>query len=150
MKRFLLISVSFVLAIALHIGSQADAFDISSMSGTVTCTSTTFVDSGEVAIGRITLVADGQGDWTSGSANYRLAGVADNVGCTYVLDGGEYSVYADGTGASVTSWSLVAANSSPGCAQLVRNSSSSFSLLSSSFSWTQGGRVFESGTCTRQ
>jgi hypothetical protein len=128
--NFFLMLISTVLAIALDIGGAAYAFDDTSVSGAVTCTSTVLVKSSATASGAIALVADGQGNYVSGSESYQLVG---GGGCDYVLDNGTYQVNPDGTGESTTDWLLVKDSSSHGCTRVVRGTSSVFSLLTNTF-----------------
>jgi hypothetical protein len=141
-------SLPFILVAALHVGARSVyAFDDTSVSGTVTCSSTVFVKSSATASGQISLFADAQGNYVSGSESYQLAG---GGGCDYVLDNGTYQVNPDGSGESTTDWLLVRDNSSQGCTHVVRGTSSVFSLLDNSFSADLHGNRSESGTCAVQ
>ncbi len=139
--------LALVLAVALSVGTQTYAYDDTSLSGSLTCSSTVLVKSSATASGQIVLVADGQGNYVSGSESYQLAG---GGGCDYVLDNGTYQVNPDGSGESTTDWLLVRDNSPHGCARVVRGTSSVFSLLTNSFSADLHGNRSESGTCTFQ
>jgi hypothetical protein len=145
MKEFTLIAAAVAPAVIVTTRMEANAFDNSSLGGTVACTSTAYVKSSATASGQISLVADGQGNYTSGSESYHLAG---GGGCDYVLDNGTYQVNADGSGESTTDWLLVRDSSSQGCTHVVRGTSSAFSLVTNSFTADLHGHRSESGTCT--
>jgi hypothetical protein len=147
MKSVLFVWIALLPVGALGIASHAYAFDNTSVSGTVVCASTVFVKSSATASGQIALVADGQGNYVSGSESYQLAG---GGGCDYVLDNGTYQVNPDGSGESTTDWLLVRNNSSQGCTHVVRGTSSVFSLVTNSFTADLHGNRSESGTCTLQ
>jgi hypothetical protein len=132
------------LLLTLQVTNRASAYDNTSLTGTITCSSTVVVGSNAVASGQIALVADGQGDWTNGSASYQLSG---GGACNYILAAGKYSVNEDGSGESVTRWSLGPGSSPQNCAGMVPRNLSAISLLTNSFSSSQGPNRSESGTC---
>jgi hypothetical protein len=129
---------------AAFAAASAYAYDDTSLSGAITCSSTVVVNSQSVASGQITLVADGSGDWTGGSASYQLSG---GGACNYVLAAGKYTVNEDGSGESVTRWSRGPGSSPQNCAGVVPRNLSAFSLVTNSFSSSQGPNRSESGTC---
>jgi hypothetical protein len=122
----------------------AYAYDNTSLSGAITCSSTVVVNSQAVASGQISLVADGLGNWTSGSANYQRA---DGTACDYVLAAGKYTVNDDGSGQSFLRWKLDRSTSARGCAGVVPRSAVAFSIATNSFSASFPGPTSESGTC---
>jgi hypothetical protein len=144
MKRVLLTAVSLFVLATSHVGWPAYAYDNTSLSGAITCSSTVVANSNALASGQITLVADGAGDWTSGSASYQLSG---GGACNYVLAAGKYTVNEDGSGESVTRWSLGPGSSPQNCAGMVPRNLSAISLVTNSFSSSQGRNRSESGTC---
>jgi hypothetical protein len=144
MKRFMLVCLVSALVPAVVTGGPAHAYDNTSLSGAITCSSTVVANSNALASGQITLVADGSGDWTGGSASYQLSG---GGACNYVLAAGKYTVNEDGSGESVTRWSLGPGSSPQSCAQTVPRSLSAISLVTNSFSSSQGPNRSESGTC---
>src|SRR5579863_9390695 len=94
-----------LILLTLAITSPSYAYDVSSLNGTINCTST--INLGPVlgsnypairVAGSITLVADGQGNYTSGSATYEFMLNNTNMACYYNLLTGSYSVYPDGDG----------------------------------------------------
>jgi hypothetical protein len=147
------------------------AYNAGSVAGPFTCNTTVFVNSNAVAVGTINLVPDGQGNYISGTASYQLVagsvveaaalqligansvatsyqlGGGGGVGCSYALNSGTYSVNPDGSGQSVTNWTLTSNNSSQGCAVSLPQVSGSFSIANASFSVSNGSRS-ESGSCT--
>jgi hypothetical protein len=120
------------------------AYDNTSLSGAITCSSTVVVNANAVASGQITLVGDGLGNWTGGSADYQRA---DGTTCNYVLAAGKYTVNDDGSGQSLLRWQLDRGTSSRGCAAVVPRSAVAFSIATNSFSASLPGPASESGTC---
>jgi hypothetical protein len=146
MKKLAIILLSLVVA------SHAYAYDVSSLKGTIACTSTAtraIMDRQLSLSGSITLVADGQGSFTSGNAAYSFVENNVNAVCNWTLTVGAYLVNADGSGTATTSWSL-APGSTPGhCFEtVIRDTPRNFSIPGGKFWAPAGTNSNESGTCT--
>lgn len=119
MKRVISIAAVLLLPMLMlcPIGrAYAQAYDDSAMSGAVTCTGATLLNGQPVATSATSLVADGSGHWSAGSASYQItSGQAQGGNCDYTLDHGEYVVHSDGTGMSATNWRLVKPQSATVC-----------------------------------
>jgi hypothetical protein len=124
--------------------SDTVAFTNTSVNGTITCSSSVQLGAGISATGKISVVADGNGKLTSGTASYQAS---SEIACYYALASGTYTVRSNGTGLATTTWSL-SKGSSPNCKPTVSQTGISFSLANSTFvSPTAAGRS-ESGNCT--
>src|ERR1700678_3499145 len=119
---------ALVLILQVWISPTAYAYDNTSVSGRITCTSSVMAGPTPVATGTINVVADGQGHLTSGNASYQGSTSVLGSSCTYTLSSGTYTVGSDGNGQATTKWSLVPQNSSPNCGATVSQGSISFSV----------------------
>lgn len=126
----------------------AYAYDNTSVSGAITCTSGVLAGPTALATGTINVVADGQGHLTSGNASYHGGPGTSAMSCNYALSGGTYTVQSDGSGQATTNWSLISQNSSPKCASTVSQSSISFSLTKATFSAPTSRSRSGSGNCS--
>ena len=147
------------LILSLSVTPMADAldststgtttsYDNTSVSGTITCTSSLASGPTSLATGTINVVADGNGNLTSGTARYSGGPAVSGMSCNYALSSGIYMVQSDGTGRAITNWKLIAHSSSPNCATTVSQSGISFSLKQASFSAPTSASRTESGNCT--
>lgn len=149
MKRVLSILTLLLLPI-LILGSigraYAQAYDESAMSGEFTCTGATLLNGQAIAAGTASLVADGSGKWTAGTASYQItSGQAQGGNCNYTLDHGEYVVNSDGTGTSVTNWRLVKPQSSTACAASASGAAKLW-VPDGSY-WGSSDGVYQYGSC---
>lgn len=125
--------------------SSGPVYSKSSVTGTITCNSGVQLGPSASAVGTINVVADGNGNLTSGTASYSAN---SGIACYYTLISGTYTVQSNGTGQATTNWSLASHGSSPNCAPTVSQSGITFSLANSTFvSPTAAGRS-ENGNCT--
>jgi hypothetical protein len=144
--------LSFILLLLVAAG-QAYAYDMSSLKGTITCTSTSTAaitaDGQQVTLsGSITIVADGQGNFTSGNAAYYFTQDSVNAACYSTLTVGAYTVNADGSGWATTSWSPASGGTPGHCSQTaVRFTPRNFSIPNGTFQAPTGTASDESGTC---
>jgi hypothetical protein len=158
MKKTMSMPMVFAVVSVLFIAGRAYALDASAVSGTITCSGNTVISSVQAAHGTATLVSDGNGHWMSGSPTYQLDAAGTQGSCNYTLDSGKYEVNPNGTAMSYTHWTLVAANSSTACRDVVQ-SSVLFSVAGSATSGSQPSGTYsgsqqegayqESGVCTQ-
>ena len=123
-------------------------YNNSSVSGPITCSSTVQLSATTSATGTINVVADGNGNLTSGNASYQGGPGSPGISCNYALSGGTYTVQSDGNGQATTNWSLIVQSSSPNCAATVSQNAISFSLKNSAFSAPTSASRTESGSCS--
>jgi hypothetical protein len=136
------------LVLDLWIAPTAYAYDNTSLSGTITCTTGVLAGSIATASGTINVVADGKGHLTSGNASYRRGPSTSAISCNYALSSGTYAVQSNGSGQATTNWSLISRSSSPNCAATVSQSAISFSVAKAAFSAPITDNRSESGNCT--
>jgi hypothetical protein len=136
------------LVLELWIPPMAHAYDNTSLSGLITCTSSVLSGSTPTATGTINVAADGQGHFTSGNASYAADPGGSGISCNYALSSGTYAVQSNGNGQANTNWSLISQNSSPNCAATVSQGSIGFSLKKATFSVAEGRNQSESGKCS--
>jgi hypothetical protein len=139
------------ILLLLVAGSQAYAYDSSSLKGAVSCTSTSTsaVNRQLNLSGSISLVADGQGNFTTGNASYYFTQDNVNAVCYWKLTVGNYIVNADGSGTATTNWSLLPGSTPGHCSEtVIRYTPRLFSIPSGKFWAPAGTNSDESGTCT--
>jgi hypothetical protein len=135
------------LVLDLFIPPTAYAYDNTSLSGAITCSSSVKSGPTAMATGTINVVADGKGNLTSGTASYHGGPAASAISCNYTLSSGTYTVQSNGSGQATTNWSLIP-GSSPNCAATVSQGAISFSVAKATFSAPTSASRSESGDCS--
>lgn len=141
-------SLVLLAMLILSLASQGYAYDASAVSGTITCTGSTVISGGQaVASGTASLVADGAGNWTSGTASYQItSGQAQGGTCNYKLGpGSSYVVKSDGTGTSITHWRLSPGSSS--ACRIATWGADELWMPTLTFWGTHDGGLYQYGSC---
>src|SRR5882672_8223439 len=126
MKRAVLFSTATLIGLLVTdaVRAQPGSMTVAAIKGTYKCKLTAYGlpttakdPFTQTASGDVEIVADGAGNWSSGSFDEQIESQDLHANCKLQLTSGTYSVNGDGRGTSTVKWQLNKSASTSSCQQ---------------------------------